>query len=155
MAENVRHLAAAISFSPKRSDETENKTAPEEESDPISLEEGRDFLKQLESLPRFASESHYSYPIWISRWARRKGSKLLHGIQAEMRRENTVLSGKMVFEIILQIDGTVAIRLASHSDSLAPYADSLTERFVNRALATLGEWPAPKEPVVFEAIFLL
>lgn len=155
MAENVRLLAATIPFFPTRSDETQNEAMPEENNDSISLVEGSDFLKRLESSPRSGPETEHSYPAWISRWAQYKGKKLLRGIQDEMRREDKTVSGKAVFEIVLQTDGTVAIRLASYSDSLAPHADSLAVRFVNRALATLGEWPAQKEPVVFKAIFLL
>lgn len=158
MSENVRRCRVAIPLLAERSCGTRNEVASEELSDPVSPEvgeEGMEFLKKLAPLPRFVCESHDCYPIWISRWARVKGTKLLRGIKDEMSREHKTLSGKMIFEIVLETDGTVAIRLAYNSDSLTRHADSLAERFVNRARATFGEWPSPKEPVVFEAIFLL
>lgn len=95
------------------------------------------------------------FPLWMSRWAQRKGTRLLQGIQTEMLREQKKVTGKAVFSISLHPDGRVAIRLMSHSDSLKEHAALVAERFEYRARATLIDWPTPKEPVIFEAIFLL
>ena len=148
MGKNVERCLMAMPVLSKPMEAAEVNPSQLKKTVAVSPEEGADFMKRLES----KSEC---YPVWMRHWMRHKGRESLQGVREEMNRNYSSVSGKLTFQIILDSEGKVAVNLMDHSDSLAPYVEMLMARIEHRARAALMQWPIPKDPVVFKAIFLL